>query len=558
MCVGLAMMVATELSLAGCSQESRITAPQRIVGVRDVSEVASTDSWQSRTDDELWSVIAAHGRLAIIGFHEPGSGRGIIRGRIVVSEAMRGFAKADLKQRHLTIVDSLEAVPAVLAIIPDSAALQVVRHLPYVDYIEPATDPSFVMLDVCGTNDWDWSAPRYTASPGDLYGQGYVDMNIPLAWPVANGAGVTVGIVDTGIDSLQPELLGEFATGMSNNGRSLRYSVSFNPMVSGTSLWDHCGHGTKIAAVIGAPRNGTNMLGVAWGANLWVYKVQSDPLVISDDLAFGVADAIISLAPSVRIIQMAFGTGMDYTSISDAISAAYYNNDVLFVAAAGNTRLFPTDGLLVFPARDSLVTAIAARNSDCSDCARGSKVEFAVPTGLPAAGAIAIGFQAVSRISQSSGASALFSGAAALIWSAHPTWSRDQILQQMRLCSSNYPTKDPWYGWGLVNVYGAVVDGPCNGIPARPGPTVAIEGPTTVQPFATCSWSGSASGTVEPYTYTWFAPGTNGSGEYFDYQNGVYSGGSFTLQLQVQDASGGVTSVSRTVSVSSSAPVCAF
>jgi hypothetical protein len=89
-------------------------------------------------------------------------------------------------------------------------------------------------------------------------------------------------------------------------------------------------------------------------------------------------------------------------------------------------------------------------------------------------------------------------------------------------------------------------------------PTGTISGPTQVRPFATCSWSASAAGGVQPYTYSWSAVGATGSGQYFDYQNSAADGSSFTLQLEVTDFAGATSWTNATVQVRSTAPACQF
>lgn len=87
---------------------------------------------------------------------------------------------------------------------------------------------------------------------------------------------------------------------------------------------------------------------------------------------------------------------------------------------------------------------------------------------------------------------------------------------------------------------------------------VTISGPSSVRPFATCEWTGSASGGTSPYSFAWTAAGASGSGSYFDYTNGSPSGSSFTVGLTATDASGTPVPVSRNVTVSSGAPICTF
>ncbi len=64
----------------------------------------------------------------------------------------------------------------------------------------------------------------------------------------SGGAGRTVAVIDDGVDFRHSDLVGE----------QWAYRDAFNPEV----------HGTPVAGVIGARRNGRGMHGVAWNANL--------------------------------------------------------------------------------------------------------------------------------------------------------------------------------------------------------------------------------------------------------------------------------------------------
>ena len=83
----------------------------------------------------------------------------------------------------------------------------------------------------------------------------------------------------------------------------------------------------------------------------------------------------------------------------------------------------------------------------------------------------------------------------------------------------------------------------------------AINGPTSVQPFATCTWYGSASNGSSPYSYNWTTP-VSYSGQYFSYQNGSNDGEAFYLTLDVTDAAGYEIPLTETIHVSNNAPIC--
>src|SRR5262249_27353604 len=117
---------------------------------------------------------------------------------------------------------------------------------------------------------------------------------------------------------------------------------------SGVNPGDTCGHGTRIAGLAAAPRDGINIVGVAWGAPLTTIKVDNSPYIEGGNYTIDTAvvcDGIDkAMASGARVVSMAFG--MLYTSptIEGCIRKAYDSREVIFVAAAGTTAwwvMFP-------------------------------------------------------------------------------------------------------------------------------------------------------------------------------------------------------------------------
>jgi len=48
------------------------------------------------------------------------------------------------------------------------------------------------------------------------------------------------------------------------------------------------------------------------------------------------------------------------------------------------------------------------------------------------------------------------SGIAAVVWSAHPTETREQIVQRLTTTASAYPNKTANYGYGKLNALAAI------------------------------------------------------------------------------------------------------
>lgn len=93
--------------------------------------------------------------------------------------------------------------------------------------------------------------------------------------------------------------------------------------------------------------------------------------------------------------------------------------------------------------------------SKCSNCHVGSKVDFVVvmqknstsrnPLTLPMSG------DDPSTVGGSSVATAGTAGIAALVWAAHPGWTRQQVFDKLKTSSNYYPNRHSNFGWGRIN-----------------------------------------------------------------------------------------------------------
>jgi hypothetical protein len=90
--------------------------------------------------------------------------------------------------------------------------------------------------------------------------------------------------------------------------------------------------------------------------------------------------------------------------------------------------------------------------------------------------------------------------------------------------------------------------------PAPPPLSVTVAGPTSVRPGATCAWLPSPNGGSAPYSYSW--NGLGAPGEDPQWLVTAPSSGSFTLTVTVTDAALNVAAGTRTVTVTSQAPIC--
>src|SRR5262249_20953691 len=113
-----------------------------------------------------------------------------------------------------------------------------------------------------------WSSPA-GASNDPYFAQQWnlTQIGAPRAWSRSTGAGVTIGIVDTGVDASHPDLAGKIDAQTTCLGGTCRDG----------SAPDGEGHGTFVAGIAAADTdNGVGVAGVAPSARLVVAKALND------------------------------------------------------------------------------------------------------------------------------------------------------------------------------------------------------------------------------------------------------------------------------------------
>jgi subtilisin len=204
----------------------------------------------------------------------------------------------------------------------------------------------------------------------ECYPWGQQQINVPAAhqqWPGLQGSGVTVAILDTGIDVSHPEL-------------SPRIVGGYNALAGGGSYADDHGHGTHMAGIIAAAWNNVGIIGAAPQATFAAVKVLDQ-----NDVGY-VSDVISGLQwiqnTGIRLVNMSFGFSSNSTPLRLAIEILY-NGGMIMVASAGNrcaastkqddgggaacgpaaTCTAPLTGVM-YPTAYSWVIAVAATDSN--------------------------------------------------------------------------------------------------------------------------------------------------------------------------------------------------
>ena len=234
----------------------------------------------------------------------------IVKPRAGLSDAR--FEKI-LSQSKGQSVKHLKQINArVIKVAPQAldAVMRALSSNPHIDYVEknPLVPPSaFTPNDPSYKDQWHLS--RIQAS---------------VAWDVSTGNGVTIAVLDSGVEGSHPDLASSMVPGWN--------VVSNNSNTSPVNL-----HGTAVAGAVAATgNNGTGVASVAWRARIMPVRISNR----SDGWAYGsdMIDGILWAADhGARVVNISYDIGVASSTINDA--AQYLRNKGgLLVMAAGNNN----------------------------------------------------------------------------------------------------------------------------------------------------------------------------------------------------------------------------
>jgi membrane-anchored mycosin MYCP len=310
---------------------------------------------------------------------------------------------------------------------------------------------------------WARAECQSGAAPGQVISQAapeQLTLAARRAWPTTTGQGVTVAVIDTGVDRGHPQLTGAVLSGWDLTRNTAGGDV------------DCTSHGTAVAGLVAArPHSGVGFVGIA-----------ERPTGSADSIGAGVLAKGIRWATDhgARVINTSLGADRGSVELLAAVRYAE-DHDVLLVASAGvraagaaaadATTVDPPSYPASYPGvlsvgavdRDGMRFASAPLRPDIALVAPGSEVLSATRV------------QGHAYWSGSDVATALVSGTAALVRAAYPRLSAAEVRRRLMATANPVPggSGSPAYGQGMVDPYRAVtevlsvgVDAPVAQLPA--------------------------------------------------------------------------------------------
>jgi subtilisin family serine protease len=412
------------------------------------------------------------------------------------------------------VIGKLDDLDVYVVSLPPTASEKAVAHAlaqhPHIKFAEPdALIPSsFFPNDTYYTSEWHLQT-----------------IGAPTAWNVATGSGVTVAILDSGIDASHPDLAPQLVPG-------------WNFYDNNSNTADVFGHGTEVAGVVAAlGNNSMGVAGVAFNARLM-------PIRVTDTSGYASISALANgltyaADHGARVANMSFAV-QSYASV---ISAAQYfmNKGGVVLNSAGNYGTLDSTA-----PSNALVSVSATTSSDtfASWSSFGPYVDLSAPGVSIWTTTMGGGYGAVSGTSFSS---PLTAGVAALVMSANAALTPSQVVSVLEssavdLGSAGY---DDDFGYGRVSAANAVAAATSTIAADTQAPSVAISSPTggTVTGLVAVNVAASdnvgvtrvellvngavlASDTTAPYGFSW--------------DSSILAGTSATLVAKAYDAAGNV------------------
>jgi len=410
----------------------------------------------------------------------------------------RGSDTAAIAALGGTVRFSYRAIPALAARLPEHAVTALLRNPNVLEIERDHPITAFDHIGATGDLEYEnqWGVEHIGAKPVHDAG--------------VTGTGVRVAIIDTGIDhdhtdlSASPPIYPEFLHHWVN-GRVPGWDFVNND----DDPDDDNGHGTHVAGILAAEKNGYLISGVAPDVDLFALKVLGASG--EGDYSGLIAALDWSIANGMDVVNMSLG-GREISSTLAAMVAAADAAGIVMVAASGNVNplvwqelfygcpvaypaAYPQVLATTFTNGSDALTGYSCTGSEVDFAAPGDQIVSTVPIG-PLGSCMFCDPKGYSWQSGTSMASPHLAGAVALVLDQgiQDADADGRLMPEIKahLCANTVPgtsTSSRWtyaqmFGCGVINVRNAlVVNPPDTGEPPPPNgdPVAGPDDATTAE-----------------------------------------------------------------------------
>lgn len=325
-----------------------------------------------------------------------------------------------------------------------------------------------------------WAAPNYVYvgedprdfapnDPGYPYQYHHPLMQNDLAWDTTIGdPSIVIAVTDDGVDLDHRDLAANIWTNPAEAAGAAGVDDDGNGYIDDLYGWDFADgdndpnhvaedwHGTHVAGIAAAVTDdGTGVAGVAGGATImplrWYGSGAWTSAVIAETFAYAADNG-------AQIVSTSYNMGG--WAGDPTVIAAYqylYDHDVLHLGSASNDS--GPD-----PAHQAFGQSLLVASTDSEDH-RSDFSNYGTGIDVAAPGTYIVSTYTDGRYASASGTSMAApnaAGVAALIWSANPTWSRDEVAAQLLGTADDIDALNPGYegllGSGRANSYRALTE----------------------------------------------------------------------------------------------------
>jgi subtilisin len=350
---------------------------------------------------------------------------------------MISFSKGNYDPRLIgaaggTVIEEFKSMEMIHASIP-SGAFAALAQDSSVEFIE--REGTFEIAEA-GISEYSesWELQEIDAEPAHMANH--------------TGAGIKIAVLDTGIDYTHPEL-------------APSYKGGYDFINNDSDPMDDNGHGTHVAGILAAARDGKGIVGIAPDAEIYAIKV-------SDNRGSGSFSGLVkgidwSIENGMDIVTMSITGKGGSMALAKAVQAAYNDHGLVLVAAVGNGQ-----GEVLYPAAYEEVIGVGSvtKESELSSFSRtGSEVELVAPGSGIKSAAIGGDYRLSSGTSMATplvtGSIALLLGSDEKAWSntklvnGDGRWTNDELREVLRGTAKDLGEKgeDDSFGYGLLNLH---------------------------------------------------------------------------------------------------------